>query len=352
MKTYSLRQIRIWQAIGSVVVLLLVGGVIASTSTVHHKRVEINVAEMPMMVDETPSTGAVHEETSASTDVRTQAEPEGARQEGETVEPVRKRLTQDEMFLQDWPVDRGANLAMLKPETYRFEALEVIYEPGKPALITIRNSEPPKEVVAQVTTDRFVPYRREGEVLKMDRQEGMARVQPFVDEFMGKLYMFITFGNSHVGWLGKVYESDIFGVNVRELGKETVWYTSGVQDFRFSPDRTTLSYVADETDARLNDITGVVEQIGGDRIVFHIIDLLDTKESIQFVLPYGDKALGYGKEKLWVRAWQFLENKSVEIMLYRRESAEEQEGVNELWRYDRETGESTLIESRAVTGAS
>lgn len=340
---------RTWYAIGGVVALLLVGGVIASTSTMHQDGRESRVAEVPALEDEVRSTSAMDEKQSWSRDVLVQTELKSIYNDEVMPKPVRKRLTRSDMFSEDWPVDPGANVASLGPETYRFKNLEVLYLPRRPALITIRKKTPPNQVVAIVSTERFVQWRKEGEVLMMDRQEGIARVQPFVDEYMEKLYLFITFGNSHVGWLGKVYESDIFGNDVRELGKETVWHTSGVEDFRFSPDRTTLSYVAEETDAKINETTGIVEQVGDDRIVFHIIDLLDTEKSVQFTLPHGEKLLGYGKGRVWVHAWQFVDDDAVEFTLYHQESTEKQDGVIELWRYNRETGESTLIESRAVT---
>lgn len=343
-----MRQVRIWQVFGGVVVLLLVGGVIASTSTVYKEEQSKHLAGMPTKADESISTEAVHKQVDGSRETSVPGELDGgARQDAVKPTPVRQLLSREELWKAEWPASWDVVVDTMGRRCGDYKVRVVDEWPKR---IVVEEVEPPHKVAAEFTTERFVPSLPDVRV--KERQEAIAGVQPFIDEYRAKLYMFITFGSYHLEWLGKVYESDIFGNDVREMGKETVWHTSGVNDVRFSADRTTLSYIADETHAELNESTGEIEQVGDDINIFHIINLLDTEKSIQFVLPHGEKLLGYGKKKYWVPAWQFVDDGVVEFTLYYRESVEKQKGVKELWRHDRKTGESTLIESRAVTGKS
>lgn len=334
--------------IGVVVGFAVVGGVVASTF--------MREGETPERIEGAERVGKVEEpeaidppkEIKTSPDAHTPSVTETAYEGEKKSAPVRQLLSREELWKAEWPASWDVVAVDTMGRRSGDYKVRVVHE--WPKRIVVEEVEPPHKVAAEFTTERFVPSLPDVRV--KERQEAIAGVQPFIDGYRAKLYMFITFGSHHLEWLGKVYESDIFGNDVREMGKETVWHTSGVDDVRLSADRTTLSYIADETHAELNESTGEIEQVGDDINIFHIIDLLDTEKSIQFVLPHGEKLLGYGKKKYWVPAWQFVDDGVVEFTLYYRESVEKQKGVKELWRHDRKTGESTLIESRAVTGTS
>ena len=254
---------------------------------------------------------------------------------------TRTLLSRDELMAAEWNTNEAETL--VTDQWKRFGEYEIKRtEPY--GQITVRRLEEPHDVVAQYSSELFVPFKPDEMVT--ERQENISDVTYVVDAKTGKLYAFITFGNSHVGWLGRVYETAILEQTPKELENGTRWQTGGVKEWRFSPDHTSLSYLADETDAKLNESTGVLEQVGEDTIVFHIINLLNTERSVEFIVPHGDSRIGRSNVEYWIPAWRFIDINRIEFTLYRtKRGSHTQVSDKELWRYDRLSGKSTLLET-------
>lgn len=250
-------------------------------------------------------------------------------------------LSRDDLIAAEWDINYEQTMVSEQWKLFGEYEIKRTEPYGE---ITVRRSGEPHDVVARYSSELFVPSKPDQVVT--ERQENISDVTYVVDAKTGKLYAFITFGNSHVGWLGKVFETAILGKTPKELENGTRWQTGGVKEWRFSPDHTSLSYLADETDAKLNESTGVLEQVGEDKIVFHIINLLNTERSVKFIVPHGDSRIGRTNKEYWIPAWRFIDINSVEFTLYRtKRGSRTQVSDKELWRYDRLSGKSTLLET-------
>jgi hypothetical protein len=261
---------------------------------------------------------------------------------------TRTELTREELISADWSVKNNA--ALLSKNWKQFGDYEINFDQDvSPDVISLKKVYSQQEVT-RFSSDVYIP-RTPDNIARNERKENVSGIDIVVNRHLGKLYAFFIFGNSHGGGFRKVYESDLMGKNAHEIESEQGEYAS-TKDYCFSPDNTKLSYTTNESESVLDESTNTWYPVGGQKIYFHIIDLVDPNRSIKLLLPRNSPRTS---DINWVAAWRFADENNVEFTRYFAQDNEAdsytQVSDKELWSYNNKTGKLTFLETIPFKGA-